>query len=65
LDWASEIAVQCRDYAAKASISRRIAYEHLIEQEKTNKKLIEDRNKLSRDFKLSRAANFDLEKKGV
>jgi chromosome segregation ATPase len=35
----------------------------LIEQEKTNKKLIEDRKKLSRDFKLSRAANSDLEKK--
>jgi hypothetical protein len=35
----------------------------LIEQEKTNKKLIEDRKKLSRDFKLSRVANSDLEKK--
>jgi hypothetical protein len=35
----------------------------LIEQEKTNKKLIEDRKKPSRDFKLSRAANSDLEKK--
>jgi chromosome segregation ATPase len=35
----------------------------LIEQEKTNKNLIEERKKLSRDFKLSRAANSDLEKK--
>jgi hypothetical protein len=35
----------------------------LIELEKTNKKLIEDRKKLSCDFKLSRAANSDLEKK--
>jgi hypothetical protein len=59
----SELAVRRRDYAAKASISGRIAYECLIEQEKTNKKLIEDRKKLSRDFKLSRAVNSDLEKK--
>jgi hypothetical protein len=58
-----ELAVQRRDYAAKASISRRIAYERLIEQEKTNKKLLEDRKRLSRDFKLFRAANSDLEKK--
>jgi hypothetical protein len=35
----------------------------LIEQEKTNKNLIEERKKLSRDFKLSQAANSDLEKK--
>jgi hypothetical protein len=47
----------------KASISGRIACECLIEQEKTNNKLIEDRKKLSRDFKLSRAANSDLEKR--
>jgi uncharacterized protein with von Willebrand factor type A (vWA) domain len=60
---ASELAVQRRDYAAKASISGRIACECLIVQEKTNKKLIEDHKKLSRDFKLSRAANSDLEKK--
>jgi hypothetical protein len=60
---ASELTVQRRDYAAKASISGRIACECLIEQEKTNKKLIEDHKKLSRDFKLSRAANSDLEKK--
>jgi chromosome segregation ATPase len=59
----SELAVQRRDYTAKASISRRIACERLIEQEKTNKKLIEDRKKLSHEFKLSRAANSDLEKK--
>jgi hypothetical protein len=60
---ASELAVQRRDYAVKASISGRIAYECLIGQEKTNKKLVEDCKKLSRDFKLSRAANSDLEKK--
>jgi SMC interacting uncharacterized protein involved in chromosome segregation len=59
----SELAVQRRDYGAKALISRRIACERLIEQEKTNKKLIEDRKKLSHEFKLSRAANSDLEKK--
>jgi hypothetical protein len=47
----------------KPPISRRIACERLIELEKTNKKLIEDRKKLSCDFKLSRAANSDLEKK--
>jgi hypothetical protein len=39
---ASELAVQCRDFAAKASISARIAFEHLIEQDKANKKLVED-----------------------
>jgi methylthioribose-1-phosphate isomerase len=49
--------------AAKASISARITCERLIEQEKANKKLIEDHQKLSRNFKLSRAANLDLEKK--
>jgi hypothetical protein len=59
----SELAVQRRDYAAKASVFGRIARERLIEQEKTNKKLIEDCKKLSRDFKLSRAANSDLQKK--
>jgi hypothetical protein len=59
----SELATQHRDFAAKASISGRIACERLLEQEKTNKKLVEDRKKLSRDFKLSRAANLDLEKK--
>jgi hypothetical protein len=52
------------DYAAKASIYGRIAYERLIEQEKINKKLLEDSQKLSRDFKLSQATNLDLEKKG-
>jgi chromosome segregation ATPase len=52
-----------RDYAAKASISGRIAYKCLIEQEKINKKLLEDSQKLSRDFKLSQAMNLDLEKK--
>jgi predicted nucleic acid-binding Zn-ribbon protein len=51
------------DYAAKASISGRIACERLTEQEEINKKLLEESKKLSRDFKLSRAANSDLEKK--
>jgi hypothetical protein len=60
---ASELAVKCRDYAEKASITGRITCERLIEQEKTNKKLIEDCKKLSRDFKLSRAANSDLDQK--
>jgi hypothetical protein len=50
---ASKFAEYRRDYAAKASISGRIACEHLIEQEKINKKLLED----------SRAANLYLEKK--
>jgi DNA repair exonuclease SbcCD ATPase subunit len=35
----------------------------LIEQEKANKKLAEDHQKLSRNFNLSRATNSDLEKK--
>jgi hypothetical protein len=60
---ASELAVQHRDFAAKASVSGRIACERLIELEKANKKLVEDHQKLSRNFKLSRAANSDLEKK--
>jgi hypothetical protein len=60
---ASKFAEYRRDYATKASISGRIACECLIEQEKINKKLLEDSQKLSRDFKLSRAANSDLEKK--
>jgi hypothetical protein len=47
----------------KASISGRIACERLIKQEKINKKLIEDSQKLSHDFKLSQATNLDLEKK--
>jgi DNA-binding protein H-NS len=59
----SKFAEYRRDYAAKASISGRIACERLIEQEKIHKKLIEDSQKLSRDFKLSQAANLDLEKK--
>jgi hypothetical protein len=60
---ASKFAEYRRDYAEKASITGRIACERLIEQEKINKKLLEDSQKLSRDFKLSRAANSDLEKK--
>jgi hypothetical protein len=53
----SKFTEHCRDYAAKASISGRIACERLIEQEKINKKLLEDSQKLSRDFKLSRVVN--------
>jgi hypothetical protein len=60
---ASKFADYRRGYATKASISVRISCEHLIEQEKINKKLLEDSQKLSCDFKLSRAANSDLEKK--
>jgi myosin heavy subunit len=60
---ASEFASQRSDFAAKASISGRIVCECLIEQEKVNKKLVEDHRRLSRNFKLSRAANSDLEKK--
>jgi chromosome segregation ATPase len=60
---ASKFAEYRKDYAAKASISGRIACERLIEQEKMNKKLLEDSQKLSRDFKLSQATNLDLEKK--
>jgi DNA repair exonuclease SbcCD ATPase subunit len=60
---ASEFAAQRRDFAAKASISGRIAFERLIVQEKANKKLLEDHQKLSRNFKLSRVANSNLEKK--
>jgi hypothetical protein len=59
----SKFAEYRRDYAAKASISGRIACECLIEQEKINKKVIEDSRKLSRDFKLSQATNLDFEKK--
>jgi uncharacterized phage infection (PIP) family protein YhgE len=59
----SKFAEYHRDYAAKASISGRIACECLIKQEKINKKLLEDSQKLNREFKLSRAANSDLEKK--
>jgi hypothetical protein len=35
----------------------------LTEQEEIKKKFLEESKKLSRDFKLSRAANSDLEKK--
>jgi chromosome segregation ATPase len=59
----SKFAEYRGDYAAKASISGRIACERLIEQEKINKKLIRDSQKLSRDFKLYQATNLDLEKK--
>jgi hypothetical protein len=60
---ASKFVEYRRDYAAKASISGQIACEHLIKQERINQKLLEDSQKLSRDFMLSRAANSDLEKK--
>jgi hypothetical protein len=60
---ASKFVEYHKDFAAKASICGRIACEHLIEEEKINKRLLEDSQKLSRNFKLSRAANSDLEKK--
>jgi chromosome segregation ATPase len=60
---ASKFTEYRKDFAAKASICRRIACERLIEEEKLNKKLLEDSQKLNRNFKLSRAANSDLEKK--
>jgi Rad3-related DNA helicase len=60
---ASKFAEYRWDYAAKASISGRIACKRQIEQEKISKRLLEDSQKLSRDFKLSRGANSDLEKK--
>jgi hypothetical protein len=59
----SKFAEYRMDYAAKASIYGRIAYERLIEQEKINKKFLEDSLKLSRDFKFSQAKNLDLEKR--
>jgi chromosome segregation ATPase len=59
----SKFAEYRKDYAAKASITGRIACECLIEQEKINKKLKEDSQKLSCDFKLSQAAHLDLERK--
>jgi hypothetical protein len=62
---ASKFTEYRRDYTAKASISRRIACECLIEQEKINKKLKEDSQKLSCDFKLYQAAHLDLERKVV
>jgi hypothetical protein len=60
---ASKFAEYRKDYAVKASICGRIACECLIEEERTNKRLLEDSQKLSRKFKLSRVANSDLEKK--
>jgi hypothetical protein len=58
----SKFAEYRKDYATKASICGRIA-EHLIDEEKINKRLLEDSQKLSCNFKLSRVANSDLEKK--
>jgi hypothetical protein len=60
---ADKIEKYQRDYSLKASLLRKVASQRLVEQEKINKKLLEDSKKLSRDFKLSRAANSDLEKK--
>jgi chromosome segregation ATPase len=60
---ASKFTEYRKDFTAKASICGRIVCERLIEEEKLNKKLLEDSQKLSRNFKLSRAANSDLEKK--
>jgi hypothetical protein len=60
---ASKFTEYRKGYAAKASICGRIACKRLIKQEKINKRLLEDSQKLSYNFKLSRAANSDLEKK--
>jgi hypothetical protein len=60
---ASKFTEYRKNYTAKASICGRIACECLIEEEKINKRLLEDSQKLSRNFKLSRAVNSDLERK--
>jgi hypothetical protein len=59
----AEIEKYQRDYSLKASLLGKVASQHLVEQEKINKKLLEDSKKLSRDFKLSQAVNSNLEKK--
>jgi predicted nuclease with TOPRIM domain len=60
---ADKIEEYQRAYSLKASLLGRVATQCLVEQEKINKKLLEESKKLNRDFKLSRAANSDLEKK--
>jgi hypothetical protein len=49
----SKFAQYCKDFTAKASICGRISCECPIEEEKINKRLLEDSQKLSRNFKLS------------
>jgi dimeric dUTPase (all-alpha-NTP-PPase superfamily) len=41
----------------------KIAFERLVEQEKSNKKLSQECKELRRNFDLAQAANLDLEKK--
>jgi hypothetical protein len=60
---ADKIEKYQRDYSLKASRLGKVASQRLVDQEKINKKLLDDSKKLSRDFKLSRAANSNLEKK--
>jgi predicted nucleic acid-binding Zn-ribbon protein len=60
---ASRIEEYQRAYSLKASLLGKIASQHLVEQEKINKKLSEASKKLNCDFNFSRAANVDLEKK--
>jgi predicted nucleic acid-binding Zn-ribbon protein len=60
---ASRIEEYRRAYSLKASLLGKVSSQHLVEQEKINKKLSEESKKLNRDFNLSRAANVDLEKK--
>jgi chromosome segregation ATPase len=60
---ADKIEKYKRDYLLKASLLGKVASQRLVEQEKINKRLLDDSKKLSRDFKLSRAANSNLEKK--
>jgi hypothetical protein len=60
---ADKIEKYQRDYSLKASLLGKVASQRLVEQGKINKKLLEDSKKRSRDFKLSRAANSNLEKK--
>jgi hypothetical protein len=59
---ASKFSNYHRDYAAKASITGRIACERLAEQEKATK-LSKEYRKLKRGFDLAQAANLDLERK--
>jgi Rad3-related DNA helicase len=47
----------------KASLLRKIASQHLVEQEEISKKLTDKSKKVQRDFNLSQASNVDLEKK--
>jgi hypothetical protein len=60
---ADKIEKYQRDYSLKASRLGKVASQRLVDQEKINKKLLDDSKKLSHGFKLSRAANSNLEKK--